>query len=208
MSIEFICNSSNGISWFILIFHLLNERWKRAQKILMYMCIQYCFNSYLFHIKYQIKGTREKLNFELRQLKCLAKRRTLQLKLSPRTFLKDNVSSSCADNIWRNQIHTRTYIYRIKYIVISSFSHYLAVLLTCFSLQSCRLILSRCHLSLPSLRLWLLFKCKCAEMSLMFLNILHCSLAPVVDSGLTAWSSYRCACLPCPPSLVSGNPLT
>lgn len=51
----------------------------------------------------------------------------------------------------------------------------MAVLLTCFSLQSCRLILSRCHLSLPSLRLWLLFKCKCAEMSLMFLNILHCS---------------------------------
>lgn len=76
------------------------------------------------------------------------------------------------------------------------------MLLTCFSLQSCRLILSRCHLSLPSPRLWLLFKCKCAEMSLMFLNILHCSLAPVVDSGLTAWSSYRCACPPCPPSCL------
>lgn len=72
---------------------------EKGTEILIYMCIQYCFNLYLFHIKYQIKGTREKLNFELRQLKCLAKRRTLQLKLSPRTFFKDNVSSSCADNI-------------------------------------------------------------------------------------------------------------
>lgn len=38
----------------------------------------------------------------------------------PQNFFKDNVSSSCADNIWRNHIHM--YIHRVKYIVISSFS--------------------------------------------------------------------------------------
>lgn len=108
----------HDLFWFFIF--STRDRKGHRKYLCMYMCIQYCFNSYLFHIKYQIKVTRELLNFELRQLKCLAKRRTLQLKLSPRTFFKDNVSSSCADNIWRNHIHT--YIYIIKYIVISSFS--------------------------------------------------------------------------------------
>lgn len=85
----------------------------------------------------------------------------------------------------------------MAYIVIISFSTW--PLFGCaFDLFFATIMQQANPVSLPPVapplsRLRLLFKCKCAEMSLMFLNILHCSLAPVVDSGLTAGSSYRYA---------------
>lgn len=157
-------------------------------------------DSNIFHIKYKIRGGALQLNFELPQLKCLAKRRTLQLKLSPRTFIKITFPTAVtydthmetvihSDNICMN---THTYIYSYHF-----FKHFVCAFDLFFAS-----IMQANPVSLPPVAppaplaacLRLLFKCKCAEMSLMFLNILHCSSwAPVVDSGLTVGSSYRCA---------------
>lgn len=70
------------------ISHFQREIEKSTANINAYRFNIAAIDSNIFHIKYKIRGGALQLNFELPQLKCLAKRRTLQLKLSPRTFIK------------------------------------------------------------------------------------------------------------------------
>lgn len=136
------------------ISHFQGEIEKSTANINAYRFNIAAIDSNIFHIKYKIRGGALQLNFELPQLKCLAKRRTLQLKLSPRTFIKITFPTAVTyDTHMETVIHSDNISTHIHtYIAIIS-SSTLSALLTYFSLQSCRLILSRCHLSLHPLLL-------------------------------------------------------
>lgn len=102
-------------------------------------------------------------------------------------FSREVFNESWLSSFLDKHIYVYIHIFFV-YIAISRLSASIVWLCfpTCFSLQSCKLIPSRCHLShhAPTNPLLLpIIQMKCAEMSLMPLNILHCSLAPVVDSA-------------------------